>query len=114
MEQSSSNARQIQCKGDVESNTHAMILSAAPRRFVLKLFSVRRRGRARSRLLGPNCSSEFRRYDVAIVEIFSPYKYSSVELRARWRCSRRIYDFLLNYKRVIKQASYDFKMLYPY
>lgn len=29
-------------------HTHAMILSAAPRRFVLKLFSVRCRGRARN------------------------------------------------------------------
>ena len=35
-----------------------MILTAAPLRFVLKVFSVLRRERARSRLLGPNCSSE--------------------------------------------------------
>ena len=40
------------------SNTQILILAEAPLRFVLKVFSVLRRGRARSRLLGPNCSSE--------------------------------------------------------
>ena len=54
------------------------------------------------------------KYKVAIVEIFSPYKYRSIKLRARWQCFRRIYDFSLIYKRVIKLALYDFKMLYPY
>ena len=39
-------------------NTQILILAEAPLRFVLKVFSVLRRGRARSRLLGPNCSSE--------------------------------------------------------
>ena len=34
-------------------------------RFVLKPFSVQCQGRARSRLLGPNCSSEFCHYDGA-------------------------------------------------
>ena len=33
----------------------------------------------------------------SIVEIFSPYKYRSVELRARWQCTRRLYDFSTNY-----------------
>ena len=51
---------------------------------------------------------------ILIVEIFSSYKYRSIKLRARWQCFRRIYDFSLIYKRVIKLALYDFKMLYPY
>ena len=42
-----------------------MILTEAPLRFVLKVFSVLCRGRAQRRLLGPNCSSEFRQYDGA-------------------------------------------------
>ena len=40
----------------------------------------------------------------SIVEIFSPYKYRSVELRARWRCTRRFYVFSPIYKRVIGKA----------
>ena len=39
-------------------NTQILILAEAPLRLVLKVFSVLRRGRALSRLLGPNCSSE--------------------------------------------------------
>ena len=50
-----------------------------------------------------------------IVQIFSPYKYHSVKLRARWQCIGRIYDLLsLIYKRVIKQALYNFQMVYPH
>ena len=53
------------------------------------------------------------KYIIFIVEIFSPYKYRSVELHARWQCTRRIYNFSLIYKALIKQASYNFKMGYP-
>ena len=50
------------------SNTQILILTEAPLRFVLKVFSVLCSRRARRRLLGPNCSSEFCHYDGAFGE----------------------------------------------
>ena len=47
-----------------------LILTEAPLRFVLKVFSVLRRGRARSKLLGPNRSSEYHHYDGAFGETY--------------------------------------------
>ena len=62
-------------------NEEPLILTEAPLRFVLKVFSVLRRGRARSKLLGPNCSSEFHHFDGAFGETIHPHCF---QMKKHW------------------------------